>query len=274
MTRFPTACVLQCHTVSGWLPTLQAWACLAAAAVCLVVPRAWACDGAQAVQCARANASAALQRLDALADDSHLYQPVRLTPTGDENAPLLEMGRGSVLQDYLARQVERVQHLAAQAQEYVRVLAGIAAPNDVAEPARAQMAYWQATAEELHRYMQARDDSGQVGVLHGFMVRAAQLTPANCRQKLAAEASPAPGNDIFSHQRRLLGTRLHQICADVQAARWREAQRAFLASLDQVAGHVGAGGVLRAVDGSAPWPHVAPLDYSGLATEDCRSFPS
>lgn len=220
MTRFPPACVLQCHSVSAWLRPLQRGACLAALAVCLLAPRAWACDGAQAVQCARANASAALQRLDALADDSQLYQHVRRTPPGDEGAPLLEMGGGAVLQDYLARQVERVRQLAAQAQEHVEVLAGTAGPEDGPDPARAQMAYWQATLYELQRYTQARDDSGQAGVLHGLMVRAARLTPANCRQALAAERSPALGKDLFSRNRRLLDVRLYQICAEAQGARW------------------------------------------------------
>jgi type VI secretion system protein ImpL len=208
--------------VDGWLRSLRRWAFLVTLPVCMAAPPAWACGDAQAAQCARANAIAALQRLDALADASHLYQPEMAMPAGGDDAPLLQLGSGPVLQDYLARQLDRVRFLAGQAQEFVALLASTGAEGDGPAAAGMQMAYWQATIHELQRHTQARDDGGQAGALQGLVVRAAELTPANCRQKLAAEPSPALGNDLFSRHRRLLGARLQQVCADAHAARWRE----------------------------------------------------
>ncbi len=252
--------------------------------------------------------------------------------SGTDEAPLLQMGSQPVLQDYLVRHLDRVRFLAAQAQGFMELLASTSAVDDGSASPSAQLAYWQATADELNRYTRG-DDDGQVGGLHGFMARAAQLTPANCRQKLAADSPAVLGNDLFSRHRWRLGEMLQRLCADLQATRWHRLyqplalrfnqdlagrypfahagapeaagsvvkdfladyagardslmgvlhgygsrclvpQRAFLESLDKVAGLVSAGGSLRPVAASAPWPSAAPLDFSSLTTEACRSSPS
>lgn len=208
--------------VNGWLRRLRRWAWTGAVPLCMAAPQASACSGVQSAQCARASASAELQRLDALADASRLYQPERAMPSGfsgTDEAPLLQMGSGPVLRDYLARQLDRVHFLAAQAQGLMELLASTSAVDDGSALPSEQLAYWRATVDELIRYTRG-DDGGQVGGLHGFMARAAQLTPANCRQKLAADSPAVLGNDLFSRHRRQLVEMLQRSCADLHAARW------------------------------------------------------
>ncbi len=176
-------------------------------------------SGARAAHCARASAAAVMQRLDALASASSLYQPRLSDATGSDDAPLLQLGGGPVLKDYLARQVDRVRSLAGVAGEIEPLLTTTAAVYDGQGPLAMDLAYWQATRAQLKRHAQG-DGPGQVQALHALIIRAAGLSRANCREQLAADPPMALGNDLFSRHRQQLGETLLAYCAHARLAQW------------------------------------------------------
>lgn len=176
-------------------------------------------SGARATHCARASAAAVMQRLDALASASGLYQPRPADATGLDDAPLLQWGSGPVLQDYLARQVDRVRSLAGVAVDIEQLLTTTAAMDDGPGRMAGDLAYWRATRAELQRHALG-DGAGQVQALHTLIIRAAGLSRPHCREQLAADPALALGNDLFSRHRRQLGETLRAYCAHARVARW------------------------------------------------------
>lgn len=152
-------------------------------------------------QCAQNYASSMLLDGSSLASASHLYDPP-LPSGGDDNTPLFDLGTVPVLQGYLDRQLQRVQVLSRYAAPFVTLLKQTQGINNSQRINTQVDVYWGGTISELNRAVQFADPAGQVAHLNDFFLKQlANLTYANCEATLAAYASPAPGNDLFSARR-------------------------------------------------------------------------
>lgn len=175
----------------------------------------FASGGTTVRQCVNNFAADQLGRISALAAASRLYAPQ--PAIGGEL--LFDTGNLPVVKDYLARQVARAQVLAGYASPFVSLMQA-APPVNAAQRDTAQtLAYWSNTTDELNRYTQAKEPSGQVAALDNYFIRQLNgLSYANCDGVLAEYASPEIGNDLFSERRGQLEQAVWLGCTDrVQA---------------------------------------------------------
>ncbi|RDS79921.1 hypothetical protein DWU98_15900 [Dyella monticola] len=155
-------------------------------------------------QCEQNYASTMLNDASLLVSSSQLYNPPAQDGT-DDSTPLFDLGSTPVLQDYLDRQLARVQVLAGYAAPFVTLLKGVTGVNNSQRVNTHTDTYWGNTISELNRAVQFADPAGQVAQLNDFFLKQlATLTYANCTSVLNGYASPAVGNDLFSEQRKAI----------------------------------------------------------------------
>lgn len=191
---------------------------------------------ARVTQCARNYALYALRTIQNLSEASGLYEPV--ASGGDESDPdrlLFELGGEAQAKDYLDRQLSRVQVLAGYAAPFIALLKNTDGVSDAPLPAESG-GYWDATLQELNRYVQFKVPNGQVALLHDFFGKQlTRLTADDCDRILAAY-TPAPyGNDLFSRRRRSAEHQAQWLCRDhtraVAHVQYRALAQQFAAEL-------------------------------------------
>jgi type VI secretion system protein ImpL len=151
----------------------------------------------QLTACLRANAQEQLRAIDRLAEQSHLYVPAVSSMTGS----WFDLGTPAVTEDFLSRQLARAQVLASYAVPHANLLQNTAGINDTLPAIQASASYWNNTINELNRFVQARENSGQLGLLVGLIQRLASTNKADCKSWLMHYQFPAFGNDLFSATR-------------------------------------------------------------------------
>lgn len=171
----------------------------------------FASAGTTVRQCVNDYAADQLGHISALAAASRLYEPQ--PSLGGEL--LFDTGNLPVVKDYLARQVARAQVLAGYASPFVSLMQA-APPVNAAQRDTAQtLVYWRNTIDELNRYTQAKEPSGQVAALDNYFIRQLNgLSYANCDGVLAEYVSPETGNDLFSERREQLEQAVWLGCTD------------------------------------------------------------
>jgi type VI secretion system protein ImpL len=172
-------------------------------------------SGATVRQCVNDFAADQLGRVGALAAASRLYAPQ--PATGGEL--LFGTGNLPVVKDYLARQVARAQVLVGYASPFVSLMQAAPPVNTAQRDTAQTLAYWRNTADELNRYTQAKEPSGQVAALDSYFIRQlGGLSYANCDAVLQEYTPPEAGNDLFSERRGQLEQSVSLHCADTGQA--------------------------------------------------------
>lgn len=170
-------------------------------------------------QCARDFASDVLSRISALSDASRLYAP----PAAAVGDLMFDLGSLPVQKEYLSRQVARAQVLAGYATPFMNLLQGSQGVTDANRPLTSTAAYWRNTIDELNRYTQGKEPTGQVANLDNYFIKQlATLTYSGCGKQLAAYDSPEFGNDLFSERRRTLESAVAQRCTNRRSAQAME----------------------------------------------------
>ncbi|KAF0815298.1 hypothetical protein IGB42_00379 [Andreprevotia sp. IGB-42] len=177
--------------------------------------------------CMRQMASGRLAAVDALADDSQLYDPS--TPLG-QTAFFSPAGTPAI-NDYLNRQAERSQVLVGYASPFVTLLRNTGGVNDGNAANNQMVDYWANTIGTLNRFVQAKDRSGSMGQLDSLLVNINGMTEQNCRSLLQANPLGASSNDLFYTRRDYLLGQVSSRCSGYAQASaqdsWQDFTRRF-----------------------------------------------
>lgn len=185
-----------------------------------------AAGAAQLTRCLRDYAGDALNRIDALADDSLLYQPKQaVLDEGEGAVSLYSLGDANATRDYLLHQRDRIAVLANYAEPYVSYLdaspaVGLpAGPIPGAGQAVSSPTRWRATLSELKKYQAAKDTGASLGALESyFLDTLSRLKYDNCSGLLSKAGQQVAGTDLFSARRHTLHDQSTLRCTD-----WGEA---------------------------------------------------
>ncbi|MBB3228076.1 type VI secretion system protein ImpL [Luteibacter sp. Sphag1AF] len=165
-------------------------------------------------QCAQNYGSSMLLDVSGLASASHLYDPPGQSTEGD-GSPLFDLGTTPVLQDYLDRQLQRVQVLARYAAPFVSLLKQTQGVNNTQRRNSQTDTYWSNTIAELNRAVQFADPAGQAAHLNDvFLKQLANLTAATCDSTWSTYVSAPVGNDLFSARRSAMESMGRAACAN------------------------------------------------------------
>jgi len=160
-------------------------------------------------QCVREYAVQVLQKTQALADASQLYAP-KVEASSGLPRQIYALGSTPVTMDYLSRQLQRSQVLASRAEPFVALLKN----TDGGYSATGGGVDWEATLQELNRYVNFKGSSGQVEQLHAlFLKQLSVLATDNCDKTLDAYVPGHYGKDLFSHRRVRLVQQSQLYCA-------------------------------------------------------------
>lgn len=163
------------------------------------------------VQCARQQAMQALQAMQNQAEASQLYVPKVAANSGSSAAPqhVYALGNRQQTLDYLSRELQRSQILAAQAAPFVDFMKVTEGGYHAADGG----VDWEETILELNRYLNLKAPDSQVARLQALLVKQlSELTTENCNNMLAAYVPDNYGGDLFSRRRKSLVQQSRQHC--------------------------------------------------------------
>lgn len=170
---------------------------------------------AEVTQCTRDMAGDALQSINALAAASRLYEPEPAASGGDGEEQLFVLGPAAQTDDYLTRQLQRVQVLAGYASPLVSFLLNTEGIDDARRANGETADYWNSTITAINRYVQFKEPNGQVAHLDSlFLNQLAGMTQNDCAQRLDKYQPPVYGNDLFSQRRAALERQAGLLCND------------------------------------------------------------
>ena len=189
-------------------------------------------SGNTLTQCVRRMASDRLGAVNALANDSQLYNPA--TALGQ---PAFFSPAGvPAINDYLSRQAARSQILTGYATPFVALLRNTASGTSTDPASNVQMLdYWANTLNETSRFTQARDRSGSMGLLDALLVNINGMTDQNCRALLQSNPLGASSNDLYFSRRNWVLSHAASRCSGYAQASaqdsWDDLARRFRTAL-------------------------------------------
>ncbi|WP_428717151.1 type VI secretion system protein [Undibacterium curvum] len=161
-------------------------------------------------QCIRNYSSDSLARVQNLNELSRLYE----SKANSGGGPLFDLGPVPVINDYLTRQLSRVQVLASYATPFLSYLTQSSGPNDAQRSNTQSANYWTNTVNELNSQIQFKDPASQVAQLNNlFLKQMPNLDVSNCSKTLAAYTPADYGNDLFSMHRQKLEAQIQANCS-------------------------------------------------------------
>ncbi len=175
-------------------------------------------DSQAIATCARNFANSELDAANRLVEASALYEPntniaaLNLKDTEDTPA-FFNIGSAAEGKEYLHQQLERAEVLAGYTQPFVRFL------NDTQQATvgqgnhRQSKAYWQATINEVDRYVQGKDPKGQVALLQDLMLKQLRtMSQSNCTASLKTITDTDSGLGLFSARNTGLTSQASDYC--------------------------------------------------------------
>lgn len=192
-------------------------------------------------QCVRNFAADSLGRIQLLADQSQLYQPIPNTASDkNRDANFFDLGNAAVIKDMLAQQVARVQILVGYATPYLNYLNNSDAPPATSQRPNTEAGpYWNNTINELNRYVQAKDTTRQVGLIENlFTKQLPDMNGNNCGKTLDDNEPAEYGNDLFSLHRQQLEQQIELRCESSRSSQALTAYNNWAARFNHdLAGH-------------------------------------
>lgn len=187
-----------------------------------------------------------LAQIQLITDQSLLYQitvsVAASTPNSsitDPNANFFDLGSTPVVQDFLARQISRVQVLVGYATPFLDYLKPNTSNLNPSTPNQTTAPYWNNTVLELQRYTQAKDPNAQATLLNNlFFKQFPGMNSGNCQSVLNAYQAPDYGNDLFSNYRHQLEQAVITLCNGKRSAQAANVYQQWAARFNKdLAGH-------------------------------------
>ncbi|MEH6460710.1 type VI secretion system protein [Chitinimonas sp. JJ19] len=168
-------------------------------------------------RCLREYAGDMLLRVDALAENSKLYQPESAVgEMAGGTHPVYLFGDSGQVKEYLVQQRERSAVLADYAAPFVSLLdrgGSLGTANG------ASQGYWRNTITELKRYRDFKEPGSSLGALETlFSKTLATLDYETCSTSLAQAGKAAEGYDLYSQRYRMLSAQSLWRCQDRREA--------------------------------------------------------